>query len=168
MLQLYYGDGKGKTTAAAGAVVRMIGAGGRAGFVQFLKNGDSSELAALRRLGVDCMVARESYQLFEAMTPARTQQLADVYRALLADALHRRAEWDLLVLDEVLDACAMKLLDPDALCRALHASPGNCEVILTGHAPLPALTDAADYITHFRCERHPYAHGAAARKGIEF
>ena len=160
MLQLYYGDGKGKTTAAAGAVVRMIGAGGRAGFVQFLKNGDSSELAALRRLGVDCMVARESYQLFEAMTPARTQQLADVYRALLADALHRRAEWDLLVLDEVLDA--------DALCRALHASPGNCEVILTGHAPLPALTDAADYITHFRCERHPYAHGAAARKGIEF
>ena len=64
MVQLYYGDGKGKTTAAVGAAVRAAGAGEAVLFVSFYKDGSSCEVAALERLGVQCLFPREQIQMF--------------------------------------------------------------------------------------------------------
>ncbi len=166
MIQVYYGDGKGKTTAAVGAAVRALGAGWRVRFVQFLKNGDSSEVAVLRRAGADYRCASEPYALFSSPEGDARERLAAAYAALLAQTAEQAADFDLIVLDEALDAVDMGLLDDDALAALLKKEA--CEWVLTGHTLLPAMADAADYVTRMVAERHPYAHGAPARRGVEF
>ncbi len=76
MVQLYYGDGKGKTTAAVGAAVRAAGAGASVLFVSFYKDGSSCEVAALERLGVQCLFPREQFQMFCPVTAEKQADLA--------------------------------------------------------------------------------------------
>lgn len=166
MIQVYYGDGKGKTTAAVGAAVRALGAGWRVRFVQFLKNGDSSEVAVLRRAGVDYSHSPEPYALFSSPEGEARKRLAAAYATLLAQVGQQAADFELIVLDEVLDALDMGLLDGDALLALLNDT--SCEWVLTGHTLPPAVAAVADYVTHMVAERHPYAHGTPARRGVEF
>lgn len=77
MVQLYYGDGKGKTTAAVGAAVRAAGAGESVLFVSFYKDGSSCEVAALERLGVQCLFPREQFQMFCPVTAEKQAPLCD-------------------------------------------------------------------------------------------
>ena len=166
MIQIYYGDGKGKTTAAVGAAVRALGAGWRVRFVQFLKNGDSSEVAVLRRAGAAYDRSPEPYALFSSPEGDVRERLTAAYAALLAQTAEQAADFDLIVLDEVLDAVDLGLLDGDALSDLLKNEV--CEWVLTGHTLPPAMADTADYVTRMVAERHPYAHGAPARRGVEF
>lgn len=166
MIHLYYGDGKGKTSTAVGAAVRAAGAGWQVRFVQFLKNGDSSELAALKRLGVDCPVADCPFPLLKDRSPDDNRRLRAAYTHLIDDTAAAAARTDLIVLDEVVDACALQLVDESAVRRLLEIP--RVEWILTGHTLSPTLAPCADYITHMQAERHPYERGCAARRGVEF
>lgn len=85
MVQLYYGDGKGKTTAAVGAAVRAAGAGASVLFVSFYKDGSSCEVAALERLGVQCLFPREQFQMFCPVTAEKQAALAADYARLLTE-----------------------------------------------------------------------------------
>ena len=85
MVQLYYGDGKGKTTAAVGAAVRAAGAGESVLFVSFYKDGSSCEVAALERLGVQCLFPREQFQMFCPVTAEKQAALAADYARLLTE-----------------------------------------------------------------------------------
>ena len=156
MLHIYYGDGKGKTSAAVGAAVRAAGAGLRVRFVQFFKNGDSSEIAMLRRIGIDCRVPDRPFALGERIEGRR----------LLRETAEA-ASADLVVLDEGLDALALNLMDGDVLAQMLDR-PNAPEVILTGHTAVPDWMNRADYLTQMRADRHPYVRGISARKGIEW
>ena len=101
MLQVYYGNGKGKTSAAVGAAVRAAGAGMRVLFFSFFKNGDSSECAVLKKIpGVVFAVPDESYELFETLNDDKKQRLRTAYEALLHRA--EKENWYVLVLDEAL------------------------------------------------------------------
>ena len=167
MLQIYYGTGKGKTTAAVGAAVRAAGAGWHVCFAQFFKNGDSAEVAILRRLGIDCRFPDRPFTLGERIVGTVRTELVESYRRLLRTTLDTPRLPRLIVLDEALDAFALALLDPDELLAFLDRYP-DTEVILTGHTPVPVLMERADYRTQMHAERHPYDHGVAARKGIEW
>ncbi len=166
LIHLYWGEGKGKTTAAMGLALRALGAGKRVVIVQFLKGGPSGEIPLLESLGVQVFRGKAgtkfSFQMDEGERAAnRALQTEHLRRALALDG-------DLLVLDEACAAWEMDLVDRELLRAAvLEKRPGQ-ELILTGRRPADWMGDAADYSTEMRCCRHPFERGIPAREGVEF
>lgn len=171
MIHVYYGDGKGKTTAAMGLALRMLAAGGRVVIVQFLKDGGSGEVRMLSsRLGVPVFACAPMGKFTWEMT---NEELATVRKAhdenLVAaldevEALGAR----LLVLDEVLDALAMGLVDEEAITRVLKKGASELEVVLTGRNPSEDIVSRADYLTEMKCRKHPFEQGVPSREGVEY
>ena len=168
LTHIYYGDGKGKTTAAFGLALRCAGWNGRAVIAQFLKAGESGEVAAARRLGIPVLRGKSLGKFTFQMDQAELALTAGECLALLGRAGAEAAEADLLVLDEVIDALDAGLLPEGALCALLDSRPAGLEVVLTGHSLPPCLEARADYITRFAKEQHPYDQGIPARRGIEY
>jgi len=168
-VQVYTGDGKGKTTASVGLAVRAAGAGLRVAFVQFVKGGRrSSELAALEQLGV--RVERPA----ERSTGLLGAGVTDDDRAAADDAMHiARAvvgsgEYDLVVLDEANIAVRSGLVEEFALCVLIDTRPATVELVLTGRGASPAIIERADLVTEMVPVKHPYDSGLPARLGIEY
>ena len=165
MLHLYWGNGKGKTTAAMGLALRALGHGRRVVIVQFLKDGTSGEIAPLRAAGAAvyaCPNAKFTWLMDEADKAAAREASARALGRALAEP------FDLLVLDEACAALKSGILDEALLRRAVAFAKNGREVVLTGRDPAPWLQDAADYSTEMRAHRHPYADGIAAREGVEY
>ena len=165
MLHLYWGNGKGKTTAAMGLALRALGHGRRGVIVQFLKDGTSGEIAPLRAAGAAvyaCPNAKFTWLMDEADKAAAREASARALGRALAEP------FDLLVLDEACAALKSGILDEALLRRAVAFAKNGREVVLTGRDPAPWLQDAADYSTEMRAHRHPYADGVAAREGVEY
>lgn len=165
MLHLYWGNGKGKTTAAMGLALRALGHGRRVVIVQFLKDGTSGEIAPLRAAGAAvyaCPNAKFTWLMDEADKAAAREASARALGQALAEP------FDLLVLDEACAALKSGILDEALLRRAVAFAKNGREVVLTGRDPAPWLQEAADYSTEMRAHRHPYADGVAAREGVEY
>lgn len=165
MLHLYWGNGKGKTTAAMGLALRALGHGQRVVIVQFLKDGTSGEIAPLRAAGAAvyaCPNAKFTWLMDEADKAAAREASARALGQALAEP------FDLLVLDEACAALKSGILDEALLRRAVAFAKNGREVVLTGRDPAPWLQEAADYSTEMRAHRHPYADGVAAREGVEY
>ena len=170
LVQLYYGDGKGKTTAAFGLALRCAGWGRRVVVAQFLKGGRSGEAEAAARIPEitllrDSPTGKFTFQMDEREKAETAARCLALFRR--AVGLARAEEARLLVLDEVLDALHGFLPADELLCF-LDTRPAGLDVVLTGHDLPPALESRADYITRFSKEKHPYDRGVAARKEIEF
>lgn len=165
-IQIYYGDGKGKTTAAVGLAVRAVGAGLTVCFAQFMKPGTSCELEGLRSLGVRMISGAQNKFSFQ-MTPEEKAQARLRNEAILNEALILKD--DVLVLDEAMDACRLGLLDRERILALLRDKPHGLELVITGHEPDQEFLDLADYVTEAVCHKHPYRdEGVRARKGIEY
>ena len=165
MLHLYWGNGKGKTTAAMGLALRALGHGRRVVIVQFLKDGTSGEIAPLRAAGATvyaCPNAKFTWLMDEADKAAAREASARALGRALAEP------FDLLVLDEACAALKSSILDEALLRRAVAFAKNGREVVLTGRDPAPWLQEAADYSTEMRAHKHPYADGVAAREGVEY
>jgi len=165
MLHLYWGNGKGKTTAAMGLALRALGHGQRVVIVQFLKDGTSGEIAPLRAAGATvyaCPNAKFTWLMDEADKAAAREASARALGQALAEP------FDLLVLDEACAALKSGILDEALLRRAVAFAKNGREVVLTGRDPAPWLQEAADYSTEMRAHKHPYADGVAAREGVEY
>ena len=183
-LHIYYGDGKGKTTAAMGLALRAIGAGTRPCIVQFLKTENSSERRALELLPENSMhlvSLPASIKFVFQMDEKEKQEAASLCCRLLEEGiqLYQKEKGGLLVLDEVLDAVDTGLLPEKTLLKALLSlgprragCKGNenisGDVVLTGRNPSSSLLELADYITEMKALRHPYNEGLPARLGIEY
>lgn len=170
LIHIYCGEGKGKTSAALGLALRAAGAGMKVLFVQFLKDGSSSEISMLERLGIETACCPDIRKFVFQMTEAERLQAGEEYSRLLSAAVSRCREegFGLLVLDEVLPACRLGLVPEEALMDFLRSKPSELEVVLTGRESSPALLELADYVTEMKKLRHPYDRGIQARKGIEF
>lgn len=163
-VHLYWGEGKGKTTAAVGLAVRALGSGMKVTFVQFMKNGKSHELEMLRRLGARVVSGNERVKFFSQMDEAERAYVKLLHENNLSSAVETPC--DLLVLDEACSAVKRGLLD-EALLKRYLEKPAY-EVVITGREPCPWMFDLADYSTEMRCHQHPYRQGIPAREGIEF
>lgn len=163
MIQIYCGEGKGKTTAAAGAALRAAGHGMRVLFIQFLKDGDSGETAVLRRLPtVTVRVPAVPFQLFTAPSPALINSNLDLLKEAAGTG------YDMILLDEGITAVELGALPEAPLLDLLKAEGNAREWILTGRHPSPALLELGDYVSCIEARRHPYEKGIPARKGIEY
>lgn len=165
MIHLYWGNGKGKTTAAMGLALRALGHGRRVVIVQFLKDGTSGEIEPLRRLGAS-VYACPNAKFTWLMNDAERAQA----RANGTDALRKAAAqpWDLLILDEACAAYENDLVDRSFLHHIVAGANANSEVVLTGRIPAEWMQSTADYSTEMRACQHPYEKGVSAREGIEY
>lgn len=171
MLHIYYGEGKGKTTAAMGLALRAAGRGKRVVIAQFLKGADSGERRALTCVpGVELLPVPERVTFSFRMSQEERREAAERFLALCEQCRERLRSGaaELLVLDEVCAAVNTGLLPLSALLTLLDQAPEGCELVLTGRAPAPELAERADYLTEMRCVRHPYQRGVTAREGIEY
>lgn len=167
LVHIYTGDGKGKTTAAAGLAARFAAYGGKVLFMQFLKNGISGEVLALNRLGVETMCLQ---------TDKFTWDMTDDERAICvkkqSENLERAAQmandYELVVLDEAVSAVSMGMLREEELIVFIENKPKSTELVLTGRGASGALISLCDYATEMKLIKHPYGNGVKARKGVEF
>lgn len=166
LLHLYYGDGKGKTTAATGLALRALGHGKRVVIVQFLKGNKSGEVALLEQLGAKIYRGKAGQKFVFQMTEAEKAATRELQNQNLRAALEQPV--DLLVLDEAGSAWELNMVDRELLKNAVLNRSASLECVLTAHKAPEWMLDAADYITEMQCRRHPYQKGVAAREGIEY
>lgn len=168
-LHIYCGDGKGKTTASVGLAVRAAGNGMKVLFCQCMKDGTSSEVAMLEKLGITYCCCREQFGFFWNMTEEQKEKAGRAYTELFEDAVRRAREegYDLLVVDEFMSAYNHGLINQKKALDFLVNRPEGLEVVLTGRDPGEELLGLADYVTEMRKIKHPFDEGIPARKGIE-
>ncbi|NLJ70591.1 MAG: cob(I)yrinic acid a,c-diamide adenosyltransferase [Clostridiaceae bacterium] len=171
-IHLYAGDGKGKTTAAVGLVVRAAGYGLRVMFIQFLKYGDSSELKVLQNLPNVKVLSGMPTQKFTFVMneeeKAETKSWCESHLMQGISAADEK-EIDVLILDEALGALSTGMLSEQVLLDFLNKKPETLEVVLTGRDPSQALIEIADYYSEIHAVKHPYnTEKLMARPGIEY
>ncbi len=166
LLHLYYGDGKGKTTAAMGLALRAMGSGKRVVILQFLKGGKSGEVPLLEQLGAKVYRGKAGQKFVFQMNEAEKEATRQLQNANLTAAMADPA--DLLILDEAGSAWELDMVDKALLQKAVLERPAEQECVLTAHTAPKWMLDAADYATEMKCHRHPYQRGISARQGIEY
>jgi cob(I)alamin adenosyltransferase len=175
LVQIYTGDGKGKTTAAFGLALRAAGRGNRVLIFQFLKPPtlELGERLAVERCGLPIRLEslEAQWHLFRSL---RSEQDREAARAAVGDALGRLTElaakraYDILILDEVVFCLSLDLARPADLRRLLEQRDPGVEVILTGRGATPELIELADLVTEMKKVKHPFDQGVHARPGIEY
>jgi cob(I)alamin adenosyltransferase len=170
LIHLYVGNGKGKTTAAVGLAVRAAGAGRRVLIAQFLKGRDTAELEPLKQLGIKIIRTEQTKKfVFQMNETERAAAAEDCERCLAhVESGLRAGAYDLIVMDEVVDAVNVGLVDVRRLILLLKTRGETVEMVLTGRNPDPGLEELADYYTEMRAVRHPYDRGVQSRRGIEY
>ena len=167
LIQIYTGNGKGKTTAALGLALRAKGAGLRACIYQFIKGKNYSELKALKKLS-GISVIQCGRGCFIKRRPA--QKDIELARRGLdrAGKIINSKKYDLVILDEVNVALSLGLIARTDLIRIIKEKPAGVELILTGRYCPKSLFKHAGLVTEMREVKHPYQRGIKARCGIEF
>ncbi len=169
LLIVHTGTGKGKSTAAFGLALRMLGRGHRVGVVQFIKGAwHSAERDALAAFGEQVS--------WHTMGEGFTWETQDIKRDIAAaerawaKALELMAEptFGLVILDELNIALRYEYLDLDAVVAALRQRRAGLHVVVTGRNAKPELTEAADLVTEMTLVKHHFAAGVKAQAGIEF
>ncbi|MBN1630190.1 MAG: cob(I)yrinic acid a,c-diamide adenosyltransferase [Thermoleophilia bacterium] len=166
-VQIYTGDGKGKTTAAIGLAVRAVGAGLRVFIGQFMKMGSYSEIKALECFGEKIVCRQYGEGRWVRGRPsdediALAKQGLEEIRQLIASE-----EYDVVILDEIIMAVWFDLLETQDVIDLIAGKPAHIELVLTGRRANQELMDRADLVTEM-CEiKHYYRDGVLARKGIE-
>ena len=178
---VYYGQGKGKTTAALGLALRAVGRGWRVSMLQFTKSGEwppgepVGENAAAMRLapeldlittGIGFVNILGDPYPFEAHQEAAQKGLALAREKLASD------EYDLVILDEVIGAVSQGQLELDAVLAIVRERPPSVSVLLTGHDDREAFIEqvlaVADLATEMRKVKHPFDTGRQATKGLDY
>ena len=172
-IQLYYGDGKGKTTAAMGQIVRCVGHGFRVLLYQFLKEPTSGEVSVIRSLpGVEYIPNEDPIPFLFNLSPEQQEFYRQQFQRTF-DQVRRKVfdgAYDLVVLDEAIDAYNLDLVPREQILELMEKKPAGTELVITGHdygMDISALTSRADYVTRFVKEKHPFDLGQGSRQGIE-
>ena len=170
-VQVYTGDGKGKTSAAAGLAVRAAGWGKRILFTRFLKNENSGELKVLDKIPeIEVLHLEKSYGFYSSLNAEEKKEAEETYRKLWEKTMQliSGGSYDVLVVDEFMAAYNYGLIPQEEALCFLKEKPEGLEVVLTGRNPDPRLVELADYVSEIRKIRHPFDRGVQARKGIEY
>ena len=169
-IHLYYGNGKGKTTAALGLALRAIGQGKKVIMLQWLKGRkEIGEFQAQKLLKNKFKIYQFGPTYFTWEKPKATE-----HKKLAIEGLKKlqqvvaKDKYDVLVLDEIMDAVTMKFIPKDKTLNLIKKAVKKGEVILTGHGIDQDWLKLADLVTEMRKVKHYFDKGQSARQGIEF
>jgi len=169
LIQVYTGDGKGKTTAAFGLALRAAGKGLKVFIVQFLKGRPYGELESVKKLAPMITVVQSGLDSFVKKGEPSEEDLKLAHEGLtLAKEAIASGEYDIVVLDEVNIAVELGVLTVEEVMPLLDSKPPGVELVLTGRFAPEEFCGMADLITEMKCVRHCYDKGVPMREGIEF
>lgn len=170
LVQIYTGEGKGKTTAALGLALRAVGRGFRVYIVQFMKGrGGYGELEGLKRLQPECQLEHFGAQGWVHKGENLEEHIKEVRKAFMrAQEIIISKEWDIVILDEILNALWFELIPESEVLELLNKKPLHVELVLTGRNASQALIERADLVTEMVQRKHPFEQGIMARPGIEY
>ncbi len=167
---VYIGDGKGKTSAAAGLAARAAGTGFKVLYLQFVK-GDwpSGERESLAKLGVEVkLMGRGFVGILGDRKPIEEHIKAAEKAKLEAIKLLKSKNYNLVVLDEALSAIESKLLTEKDILEIMGAKPEEVHLCMTGHKRFKKIIEKADLVTEMKMIKHPYYQGILAQRGIDY
>lgn len=171
LVQVYTGDGKGKTTAAIGQGIRAVGRGLKVCMIQFLKGSPTGELLTIKRLEPDFRILRfeKNRGFFWTLNDDEKKELKkDVETAFhYAKDIMSKGTCDMLILDEIMGVLQNKLLKVEDVCQLIKQKPDTIELILTGRNVPVEIMELSDLVTEMREVKHYFRTGIIARKGIE-
>jgi len=175
LTQIFWGDGKGKTTSALGASLRACGNGYKVYLIQFLKNGATGlkeeipgEIKALKKFpNFHCKRFGTKEWVIKKVTKSQIKSCKEALQ--FSEKILTSNKADIVILDEILYAVQLNLLKEEEIVNLIEKKPIEKELILTGsHKPLKKIFEKADLISHIKKIKHPFDKGILARKGIEF
>ncbi|MDD4700304.1 MAG: cob(I)yrinic acid a,c-diamide adenosyltransferase [Oscillospiraceae bacterium] len=167
MIHIYYGDGKGKTSAAIGLGIRACGQNLKVIMAQFLKSDKSGEINTLKCVpNFKVLDSPENLPFFYKMSDVQKDKYIDFCLSLFNDAIN--FDSDVIIFDELLDAAKLDIIPLEFIVTFLKEKSLEKEIVITGHYVIDEIFSFADYITEVRKIKHPYDKGCAARRGIEF
>jgi len=172
LIHIYYGDGKGKTTAALGLALRAAGCGKNVVVVQFLKSWACGEHNSLPQLpNITFLRGKAAGGKFvrdmNDEEKLETKTLQDECLTMAIE-LVETGQCEVLILDEVIDAHMLGVVDTVIVEEVIYNKPEQLELVITGHKPDTRLLERADYATEMLKRKHPYDEGITARRGIEY
>jgi len=177
LVQIYTGEGKGKTTAALGLALRAVGNGLKVYMFQFLKKSLTGEMVSAKLLGPNFKLEQcgRSPEIHRAYRQAGLEEGFSEEDQRLAKATLKRArrvmkggQYDVVILDEINLVLHYHLVELDEVLRLIEDKPADVELVLTGRDAPPELIEVADLVTEMVEVKHPFKKGIGARWGIEF
>jgi len=166
-IQVYTGNGKGKTTAAFGLAVRAVGAGKKVFIGQFVKGKPYSEIEAInkylpmieiKQYGLDCFIINEPEEKDFIAANIGVEEISKVIHS---------GDYDIVIMDELNIALYYKLIDLNNVLEILKNKPKHVEIIITGRYAPSEIIEIADLVTEMKEVKHYYNNGVQARTGIE-
>lgn len=177
MLQIYTGNGKGKTTAALGLAVRAVGAGNRVGIIYFDKGGEVhySERTVLReRFANEITIVTTGLDRIDPVTKEFRFGVTEADKQEARRGLDAAREWiaskqfDLIILDEINSTTALGMIAVEDVLDVLRARPKELELVLTGRDAPEAFTELADLVTDMTLVKHYFYDSTPARAGFDY
>lgn len=166
-VQVYTGDGKGKTTAALGLALRAAGAGLKVYICQFMKTGNYSEIKALKRFSDLISIEQFGTGQFIKGPPAPEDMKAARSGLEKARRAMASGQYGLIILEEANVAVHFGLFSLEELLNLIADKPEGLEIIITGRGARPEIIDRADLVTEMKSVKHYFDKGVTARTGIE-
>lgn len=170
LIQIYTGDGKGKTTAAIGAAIRAAGTGLSVAFFQFLKYGkfQNNEEKILKKIdNIKFIKFKQKSPLFSKINLEKLKQQIQKDMKIVWKTIFSK-KYDLIILDEFTYLINFKLIDFNLFLEKINQKPKNVEIIITGRNASKKLVKIASLVSFIKKIKHPYDKKNYARKGIEF
>jgi cob(I)alamin adenosyltransferase len=169
LVQVYTGNGKGKTSAAFGLALRAIGRGLKVYIIQFIKGGfDYGELYIVDKLP-NLELKAFGRGKFITKKPVGKEDIALAEEALvLAEKIVKSGEYDIVILDEINVVLSLRLISLEKVLELIRNKPKQVELVLTGRNAPSEIVEVADLVTEMKEIKHPFNEGYQARKGIEY
>jgi cob(I)alamin adenosyltransferase len=166
-IQVYTGNGKGKTTAAFGQALRAQGAGLKVFIGQFVKGKTYNENEAISKYLKNITVKQYGLGCFIVDAPTDKDMMAAQKGLVEIKKVIHSGKYDMVIMDEVNIALYYKLFDIDEIVELMKSKPDQVELILTGRYAPDEIIEMADLVTEMKEVKHYYQKGIQARKGIE-
>lgn len=168
---LYTGEGKGKTTAALGLVLRAAGYKKKCLIVQFGKAWFTGELVGIKKLGSNVKIIQGGKGFLDILGSKVSKSEHKKAASEAYDILYKEVtsgNWDIMVADEIVGAVASKVLPLTKALQLIDSKPAKMDLVLTGRYAPKKLIEKADLVTEMKEIKHPYQKGILAKKGVDF
>ncbi|WP_454053343.1 cob(I)yrinic acid a,c-diamide adenosyltransferase [Clostridium sp. Marseille-Q7071] len=171
-IQIYTGNGKGKTTAAVGLATRAAGNEFKVTMVQFLKSGSTGELESAKKLSTYFNIYRFEkprgffWTLNDEQKAELKEEIQEAYKFCLK--VMEDKQCDILIMDEIMGALGNGLVSEEQLLELMDKKPKDIELIMTGRNVPKRIMEKANLVTEMKDIKHYFNEGVPARKGVEF
>lgn len=171
LIILYTGEGKGKTTAALGIILRAVGYKKKCLMVQFGKHWFSGELAGIKKLAPDVKIIQGGKGFIDILgdripKEKHIEAARKTFELLYTEVVSNK--WDIVIADEIVGAVSAGTLPLKEAVRLVTDKPKQVDLVLTGHHAPRKLIEMADLVTEMKAIKHPYQKGILAKKGVDF